>query len=150
MQDKRFWIPLYIAHFVETMTWIWGLILMSDDAKFDSFYLSKVRPKTFPQYFAFTMVFGFLSSINAAVGHELVHKREIHNKIIGMLSYTKFFYSHFVVEHTEGHHKNVGTPNDPATARKNESLYAFLVREVIGTHRHTWQREKKRIQRTHG
>merc|ERR1712025_1065124 len=96
------------------------------------------------------MVFGFLSSINAAVGHELVHKREIHNKIIGMLSYTKFFYSHFVVEHTEGHHKNVGTPNDPATARKNESLYTFLVREVIGTHRHTWNREKKRIQRTHG
>lgn len=135
MQDNRFWIPLYLAHAVETATWLWALILMSENPRFESFYLTKVRPKTNAQYFAFSMVFGFLSSVNAAVGHELVHKREMHNKILGMLSYTKFFYSHFVTEHTEGHHKNMGTPNDPATANKNESLYMFLCREVYGTHK---------------
>lgn len=106
-----------------------------------------MKPKTKLQYFAFTMVFGFLSSINSAVGHELVHKREWYNKYLGMFCYSKYFYSHFMVEHCEGHHKEMGTPKDPATALKNETLYAFLCREVYQSHTSTWNREKKKTQR---
>lgn len=131
LKDTRFYYPLWIGHFFESMTWIWALCLMSDDVKFNSFYLTQVRPKTNLQYFAFSMVFGFLSSTNAAIGHELVHKREWYNKMLGMFSYSKFFYSHFGVEHCEGHHKDMGTPSDPATARYNETLYRFLCREVF-------------------
>ena len=28
--DKRFWIPLYSFNILETLTWIWALIVMSD------------------------------------------------------------------------------------------------------------------------
>jgi alkane 1-monooxygenase len=41
-------------------------------------------------------------------------------------------YSHFYNEHTKGHHKNVATPEDPATARINESIYEFIFRSVVG------------------
>ena len=29
--DKRFWLPLYVFSFLETITWIWALIVISDD-----------------------------------------------------------------------------------------------------------------------
>jgi len=129
---------------------MWALCLMSDDVKFNSFYFDKVRPKTTAQYIAFSGVFGFLSAINSAVGHELVHKREFHNKMIGMLCYSKYFYSHFYVEHCEGHHKHVATPDDPATALRNENIYAFLCREIYGTHAGTIKRENQKTKRVHG
>lgn len=28
--DKRFWIPLYVFNALETITWLWSLIIMSD------------------------------------------------------------------------------------------------------------------------
>ena len=57
------------------------------------------------------------------VGHELLHKKEAYNKVIGTWAYTKFMYSHFLDEHIKGHHKTLGTPEDPATSRKNETVY---------------------------
>jgi len=59
-------------------------------------------------------------------------------------------YSHFLDEHLQGHHKYVSTPEDPATARKNETIYHFIVRSVIGGHINTWNREVKRIKKEFG
>ncbi len=42
--------------------------------------------------------------------------------------------THFLPYHNGGHHYNVATPNDAATARKNEILYFFgfdLIFKVI-------------------
>lgn len=59
-------------------------------------------------------------------------------------------YSHFLDEHLQGHHKYVSTPEDPATSRRNESIYAFIPRSVIGSHINTWNREVKRIKKEFG
>jgi hypothetical protein len=64
----------------------------------------------------------FFGAINAVVGHELIHHKEMHNKIIGTWSATKFMYSQFLDEHIKGHHKTVSTLEDPATSRKNEPI----------------------------
>eukprot|EP01080_Neovahlkampfia_damariscottae_P009216 gene9216-1303_t len=32
------------------------------------------------------------------------------------------WYGHFCIAHVHIHHKNVGTPNDPSTAKYNENL----------------------------
>lgn len=79
-----------------------------------------------------------------------MHKRETVNKLAGTWAYTKFMYSHFLDEHLQGHHKGVATLEDPATARRNESLYAFIPRSVIGGHLNTWKREVKRIKKEFG
>lgn len=55
------------------------------------------------------------------------------------------FYSHFFIEHTRGHHKNVGTEADPATAYLNESVYPFIVRSMIGGYKSVWAYETKRL-----
>jgi alkane 1-monooxygenase len=40
---------------------------------------------------------------------------------------------HFFIEHTNGHHKAVGTPADPATAVYGESFWSFLPKCVGGS-----------------
>ena len=59
-------------------------------------------------------------------------------------------YSHFLDEHINGHHKYLGTPDDPATAKKNETVYEFVLRSFIGSHVSTWNREVKRIKKEFG
>ena len=39
---------------------------------------------------------------------------------------------------------------DPATARRNEPLYTFLIRSVFGSHRNTWNREVAKIKKRFG
>jgi alkane 1-monooxygenase len=88
--------------------------------------------------------------LNAIGGHELIHKKEWYNKAIGTWAYTKFMYTHFLDEHIKGHHKHIATPEDPATARKNESLWTFLFRSSLGQITKTWKREVKRIKKENG
>ena len=137
LNDKRFWLPLYAFNFVETVTWIWALIVVSDEVNPDCWWF-KLKPQTTAQYFLFTFQWGYFCGLNAVGGHELMHKKEAYNKIIGTWSYTKFMYSHFLDEHIKGHHKAVATPEDPATARLNESVYHFIPRSVIGSHVNVW------------
>jgi phage shock protein PspC (stress-responsive transcriptional regulator) len=51
---------------------------------------------------------------------------------LGTLNMIKTGYMHFMVEHVHGHHRNVATPMDPASARKGETVYGFIPRSVIG------------------
>ena len=56
-------------------------------------------------------------------------------------------YTHFCIEHVHGHHKRVATPEDPASARVGESLYAFLPRTLVGSWRSAWLIEVERLGR---
>ena len=56
-------------------------------------------------------------------------------------------YGHFGVEHNVGHHKKVATPEDPASARFNESIYRFAVREMPGVFSGAMEKERNRLQR---
>src|SRR5690606_7536996 len=53
----------------------------------------------------------------------------------------------FFVEHNRGHHVRVATPEDPASARLGESLYAFLPRTVVGGFRSAIRLEGERLAR---
>ena len=86
-------------------------------------------------------MWGYLSGVNGLAGHELIHKRNDFDKYLGMTTYTKMLYSHFFLEHGSGHHRNVATPDDAATARKGENFYCFAVRSaLLGVYK-TWERE---------
>jgi len=92
-------------------------------------------------------MFGGLSAV---VGHELLHNKSTFNKCMGTWGFTKFMYSHFFDEHLRGHHKTLGTPMDPATAVKNESIYSFMIKSWVGSHINVWNMETKRIKRKLG
>ncbi len=88
--------------------------------------------------------------INAA--HELTHR--IHEKggiepLLGKIMLMTVLYMHWAVEHVMGHHKNVATPQDPATARLGESFWAFFPRSVAGGFKDSWALETARLERKH-
>jgi hypothetical protein len=149
LNDKRFWYPLWAYNIAETITWIWALIVMSDQVSIDHYWF-QMKPQTTFQYFMFTFTWGYFAALNAINGHELLHKKEWFNKYFGTWAYTKFMYSHFLDEHIKGHHKMVSTPGDPATAWKNETVYHFLYKSVTGGVRNVWNRESNRIKKEQG
>ena len=93
------------------------------------------------------MLFGasISSAINFMSAHELVHKHDLLGQVVGTSSLVKSFYMHFYIEHIYGHHRNVGTPKDPATSRYNESFWKFLPRTMIGSWKSAWNYEKRRL-----
>ena len=81
------------------------------------------------------------------VAHELMHRPTRTAKGVAELMMALVNYSHFCVEHVHGHHRNVATPHDPATARVGEGLYAFLLRSVWGGFGSARRIETQRIRR---
>jgi alkane 1-monooxygenase len=66
------------------------------------------------------------------VAHELGHRVTRSEQFLAKLLLLPSLYIHFFVEHNLGHHKHVATPEDPASARKNQSVYGFWWSSVTG------------------
>ena len=66
------------------------------------------------------------------VAHELGHRVRKSEQLLAKLLLMPSLYMHFFIEHNLGHHKHVGTPEDPATARKNQSVYGFWWSSITG------------------
>ena len=81
------------------------------------------------------------------VAHELGHRPGRFDQLVAKLLLVPSLYTHFTIEHNWGHHKNVGTPEDPATARLGENVYAFWVRSVAGNFVNAWKLEFRRLER---
>jgi alkane 1-monooxygenase len=86
-----------------------------------------------------------LGSMAINVAHELGHRNAKFDQAISKLLLLPVLYQHFFVEHNRGHHKNVSTDADPASAKKGEILYAFWVRSVIGQVKDAWKLEHDRL-----
>jgi alkane 1-monooxygenase len=54
---------------------------------------------------------------------------------------------HFFIEHNLGHHKNVATDEDPASARMGENMYAFWWRSVKDSYLGAWRLEAERLKK---
>ena len=77
------------------------------------------------------------------VGHELGHRKSIIARTCSKLLYLPCQYMHFYIEHNFGHHINVATPEDPATARYKQNLYSFWITSVIRTYISAWKIQLK-------
>jgi alkane 1-monooxygenase len=64
--------------------------------------------------------------------HELIHRSSKLERSLGIGNLALCAFVHFRVEHVFIHHRWVGTPEDPATARLGESLYSFWWRSIWG------------------
>ena len=73
------------------------------------------------------------------VAHELGHSPKLFDRIVARMLLSTSLYMHFYVEHNKGHHKWIGTDKDPATARKNESIYRFWIRVIPGSYISAWR-----------
>jgi len=81
------------------------------------------------------------------VGHELGHRTNRFERFLGEILLLTSLETHFLPYHNSGHHYNVATPKDPATARKNEWLFFFWFRSQIGSYIQAWKIEANRLKK---
>ncbi len=81
------------------------------------------------------------------LAHELGHRQSKIDQFLAKLLLCSSQYMHFFVEHNRGHHKRVGTFDDPATARKGEHIYRFWFRTVTQSYVSAWGLENDRLKR---
>lgn len=73
------------------------------------------------------------------VAHELGHRVNKFEQLLAKALLATSLYIHFFIEHNKGHHKNVATPEDPSSARYNESVYAFYFRTIFFSYLSAWK-----------
>lgn len=88
---------------------------------------------------------GLLTTFAINLGHELGHHDSLKDQFLAKMMLLTSLMMHFFIEHNRGHHKNVATLEDPSTARKNESVYAFWIRAISHEYISAWYLEKKKM-----
>ena len=91
------------------------------------------------------MTTGMVGGFCINLGHELGHKRTAVERWLTKIILAPTFYGHFTIEHNRGHHRDVATFADPASARMGESIWRFVLREMPGAFRRAWQLERTRL-----
>jgi alkane 1-monooxygenase len=92
-------------------------------------------------------VAGMTSGLGINTGHELGHKKSRFERTLAKIVLAVPAYGHFWIEHNRGHHRDVSTPEDPASARMGETIYRFARREIPGAFRRALQIERERLER---
>lgn len=98
-------------------------------------------------YLGLALSVGLVNGIALNTGHELGHKKTKLERWLAKIVLAIPAYGHFFIEHNKGHHKDVATPEDSASARFGESIFRFAKREVPGNWRRAWKLEKDRLER---
>lgn len=87
---------------------------------------------------------GIVLGVNGInVAHELGHRQTTNERFIGKALLLPSFYMHFYIEHNYGHHLHAATPEDPATARYNQSVYSFWLTSTFRQYFSAWSIQKK-------
>jgi len=95
---------------------------------------------------AMILLMGGICGFGMNLGHELGHKKDPLERWLAKFVLALGGYGHFFIEHNKGHHRDVATPEDPASSRMGESIWQFVRREMPGSARRAWQLEKQRLE----
>lgn len=96
---------------------------------------------------AMALTVGVIGAFGINTAHELGHKKNRIDRMAAKLALSVSFYGHFSIEHNAGHHTQVATPEDSASARFGESIYRFALREIPGGLKRAWNLESARLAR---
>lgn len=100
-----------------------------------------------PHWWALALALGVVDGgLAINVAHELSHRRKAWAEGVALGLWASVAYLHFHVEHRSGHHVRVATPEDPATARLGQSIWAFLWQSLVGGWRSAWALEVGRLE----
>ncbi|WP_040279589.1 alkane 1-monooxygenase [Psychroserpens damuponensis] len=87
---------------------------------------------------------GIVLGVNGInVAHELGHRSSTNERFLGKALLLPAQYMHFYIEHNFGHHLHAATPEDPATARYNQSVYSFWFTSIFRQYVKAWNIQKK-------
>ena len=86
-------------------------------------------------------------TIGINYSHELMHQKSRLERMLGDTLLAMVLYSHFRSEHLLVHHRYVGTPRDPVTARYNEGFHRFYPRVLRESLQSAFRAEKDMLAR---
>tara|TARA_B100001250_G_C19802424_1_gene791712 strand:+ start:963 stop:2093 length:1131 start_codon:yes stop_codon:yes gene_type:complete len=89
-----------------------------------------------------------MGTLGVVTGHELTHR--IHNKFDMFIGNWLLAFSWdctFAIEHVYGHHKNACLPDDPASAKRGENIYLFILKAIYNEHVDGWYIEIDRLKK---
>ncbi|MEY4925985.1 MAG: hypothetical protein RI894_421, partial [Bacteroidota bacterium] len=115
-----------------------------------AFYLWRISSTAVSPYeiAGMTLSAGIIcGAIGINVAHELGHRDTWYEQLMAKTLLLSSLYMHFFIEHNRGHHKNVSTEEDPASARFGENVYAFFYRSVTQSYLDAWKLEADRLVR---
>ncbi|MBL7857801.1 MAG: alkane 1-monooxygenase [Cyclobacteriaceae bacterium] len=136
-KERYYRFITYVWTYVQIAFVVWGLYVISNG-----------QIQSIAAWIGFCISFGLVTGgIGITVAHELGHKHTALERFYSKLLLMTVCYMHFYIEHNRGHHVQVATPEDPATARKNENFYAFWFRSVFHGYAHAWKLEHDRLNR---
>lgn len=89
-----------------------------------------------------------IGTLGTVTAHELVHRKwGSFSHLIGRWLMAFSFDSNFAIEHVYGHHINIATSKDPASAPRGRTVYQHIVISTIKGNASAWQLEKQRLQK---
>ena len=87
-----------------------------------------------------------IAGIGTNIGHELTHRtKDPISMIFGRWMFSMSCNADFSIEHVYGHHVNVCTDDDPASAKKGENVYLFFIKSTFLSHLSAWRIETRRL-----
>lgn len=110
-------------------------------------WYAATHPMSASSFVGLTLSVGLINGLAINTGHELGHKKTALERWLAKIVLAVVGYGHFFIEHNRGHHKDVATPEDPASSRLGENVYAFVLRELPGAWRRAWTSETARLAR---
>ncbi len=96
---------------------------------------------------AMILLTGGICGFGMNLGHELGHKNNRLERSLAKFVLAPGLYGHFFIEHNKGHHRDVATPEDPASSRMGESIWKFVFREIPGAFVRALKLEKTRLEK---
>ena len=95
--------------------------------------------------FQTTLLIGILGTVP---GHELTHrKQKKFDMFIGNWMLAFSWDCTFAIEHVYGHHKDVCLEEDPASAKRGQNIYSFVIRATVLEQLSGWKIETERLKR---
>ena len=90
----------------------------------------------------------FIGMLGTVPGHELTHrKKSKFDMFVGNWLLAFSWDCTFAIEHVYGHHKNVCLPEDPATGKRGENIYLFILKAIFKEQVDGWEIEIRRLNR---
>ncbi|MBS1611611.1 MAG: alkane 1-monooxygenase [Bacteroidetes bacterium] len=127
---------------------VWSVVPLQFALMF--YFLNRVDDPSLQWYEIVGMICTFGIScgvLGINVAHELGHRPTWYEQVMAKMLLSTSLYLHFFIEHNRGHHKNVSTDEDPASARYGELFYAFWFRSVSGSWLSAWHLEAERLKK---
>ncbi len=128
------------------LTWLWVPIQLA--MIFGLIWISTLGHLASWEIVVMAVTVGIASGgIGITYAHELTHQQNKVERTLAEILMCSTLYGHWCIEHVFGHHVNVATPEDPATARQGESIYRFLPRVLSQTFTSAWKIQQDQLKR---